>query len=1100
MESEMEIDDSLYRFIIEFQSLTIQDSKTADWIDLGTQFFLKQEDVQNNNNRAEASAKSLAELNPYVSIKTLTTGIDQETDLSYLKDYQCVIVTELSLSLQIKINKFCRAQTQQIRFISADVLGLCGRVFADFGDEFEVSDVTDEELKEVFIENITKSDPGVVTCMKLHGFESGDHVSFKEINGMSCLNGKSCQINVSSPSTFEICDTSGQLYSPYEHGGIVSQLRVPKKYSFQQLEVQLVNPNLMMPDLSKFESPLNLHLGFLAMEKFKERIGHLPQIRSSEDAGKVLEYAREINQQLETKVDTVNEKLIMNMSLTCRGCFAPLCAVLGGFVAQEGLKAVSGKFSPLDQWLYLDCMEVLTEKSNNADIFCAKNDRYDALRLCIGEEKLTALTNARLFMVGCGAIGCEMLKNYALMGIGSKGNGKITITDNDLIEKSNLNRQFLFRPQHIRQPKSTTAAQSVKDINPVCPQTEDSVYHDLYNKCLTVCPQTEDSVYRDLYNHCLTVCPQTEDSVYHDLYNHCLTVCPQTEDSVYHDLHDHYLTVCPQTEDSVYHDLYDHYLTVCPQTEDSVYHYLYDHYLTVCPQTEDSVYHDLYDHYLTVCPQTEDSVYHDAFFESQDLIVNALDNVEARRYVDSRCVTNQRPLLESGTMGTKGHVQVIVPHLTESYGSQRDPVDDDVPYCTLKSFPANIEHCIQWGRDKFESSFAMKPNLFNKFWKDNGSPDSVIQWRMLYKSVRYYKTGVQDGGNVSHWLGFKFEKYFNHRAKELLHHFPLDTRTSDGSLFWQSPKRPPTPVEFDPNDHVHMLFVISTARLYADQYRVPKDVQDTSEGSMKQIIAGVKVPPYKPSNKRIVTDESEKAPDKEDATVGSGDDLVDAANRIQIVLKSSTNSQQLLSPMYEVEFEKDDDSNGHIDFITSSANLRGTMYSIPSVDRLKVKRIAGRIVPAIATTTAAVSGLVSVEILKVLERLPIEVYKNCFMNLALPVMVLSEPGPCEKTVIKEGLTVTMWDKWEVKGHKDYTLQEFLQYFKTKFGFEATMVAHGVKMVYVTFMPPHKKRLPQTMIKLLKPSDGQKYVDLVVSLQGDDEEDVEAPPVRYFFGV
>ena len=39
-------------------------------------------------------------------------------------------------------------------------------------------------------------------------------------------------------------------------------------------------------------------------------------------------------------------------------------------------------------------------------------------------------------------------------------------------------------------------------------------------------------------------------------------------------------------------------------------------------------------------------------------MVNALDNVEARRYVDSRCVTNLRPLLESGTMGAKGHVQV----------------------------------------------------------------------------------------------------------------------------------------------------------------------------------------------------------------------------------------------------------------------------------------------------------------------------------------------------------------------------------------------------------------------------------------------------------
>uniref|UniRef100_K1PZB3 Ubiquitin-like modifier-activating enzyme 6 n=1 Tax=Magallana gigas TaxID=29159 RepID=K1PZB3_MAGGI len=71
-----------------------------------------------------------------------------------------------------------------------------------------------------------------------------------------------------------------------------------------------------------------------------------------------------------------------------------------------------------------------------------------------------------------------------------------------------------------------------------------------------------------------------------------------------------------------------------------------------------------------LCPQTEDRFYNDAFFENQDVVVNALDNIEARRYVDSRCVTNQRALLESGTLGTKGHVQVIIPHLTESYSSQ----------------------------------------------------------------------------------------------------------------------------------------------------------------------------------------------------------------------------------------------------------------------------------------------------------------------------------------------------------------------------------------------------------------------------------------------
>jgi len=77
--------------------------------------------------------------------------------------------------------------------------------------------------------------------------------------------------------------------------------------------------------------------------------------------------------------------------------------------------------------------------------------------------------------------------------------------------------------------------------------------------------------------------------------------------------------------------------------------------------------------------------------------VNALDNVNARVYVDSQCVKFLKPLLESGTLGTKANSQVILPHLTESYASSRDPQDTAIPLCTLKNFPHQIEHTIEVG-------------------------------------------------------------------------------------------------------------------------------------------------------------------------------------------------------------------------------------------------------------------------------------------------------------------------------------------------------------------------------------------------------------------
>jgi len=55
-----------------------------------------------------------------------------------------------------------------------------------------------------------------------------------------------------------------------------------------------------------------------------------------------------------------------------------------------------------------------------------------------------------------------------------------------------------------------------------------------------------------------------------------------------------------------------------------------------------------------VCSNTEE-LFNDNFWESLDFAVNAVDNVDARKYVDSRCVWYEKPLLESGTLGTKAN-------------------------------------------------------------------------------------------------------------------------------------------------------------------------------------------------------------------------------------------------------------------------------------------------------------------------------------------------------------------------------------------------------------------------------------------------------------
>jgi adenylyltransferase/sulfurtransferase len=88
------------------------------------------------------------------------------------------------------------------------------------------------------------------------------------------------------------------------------------------------------------------------------------------------------------------------------------------------------------------------------------DDRYAGLRL-IGWWDQERLARARVLVVGAGALGNEVLKNLALVGIGT-----LYVVDFDRIENANLTRSVLFRRKDCGRLKALVAADAVRDLNP----------------------------------------------------------------------------------------------------------------------------------------------------------------------------------------------------------------------------------------------------------------------------------------------------------------------------------------------------------------------------------------------------------------------------------------------------------------------------------------------------------------------------------------------------------------------------------------------------------------------------------------------------------
>lgn len=957
------------------KSITLHDPKPTELTDLSSQFFLTTEDI--GKPRDKATAAKLAELNQYVPVKVLEGDILDETTLS---QFQVVVLTEATLETQVKINQFTHRTNRG--FISTDTRGLFGNVFVDLGAEFTVTDQTGEEPHTGIISDIDSAGNVSILDDSRHGLQDGDWVKFSEVEGLEALNGEQhYEVKVTGPFGFNIGDLSGM--GTYTKGGIFTQVKKPVKLSFQSLEEQIKKPEFLVSDFAKFDRPNILHVGFLALHGFYNKHERLPYPHDEEDANELVILAQNVKAgQTDLGEFEIDEKIIKQLSYQARGDIPAMNAFFGGLVAQEVLKAVSGKFGPIKQWMYFDSLESLPAKITlDKETTAPIGSRYDNQIAVFGKEFVERIQNLKVFLVGSGAIGCEMLKNWAMMGLGSGPNGKIFITDNDSIEKSNLNRQFLFRSKDVGNQKSEVAAAAVINMNP------------------------------DLAGH--------------------------------------------------------------------------------IEAKQDKV-----------GPETE-NIFDDKFWHNLDLVTNALDNIEARTYVDRRCVFFKKPLLESGTLGTKGNVQVVFPFLTESYSSSQDPPEKSIPLCTLRSFPNKIDHTIAWAKSLFQGYFIDNPETVNLYLSDPEFNKNFLEKSGDQKTtLETLKDYLVDSRPLTFeecisWARLEFEKKFVNDIKQLLYNFPKDAVTSTGAPFWSGPKRAPTPAVFDINNEDHFNFIVAAANLRAFNYGL-KGGADLE--TYKKVIENTKIPEFTPaSNVKIQVEENEEP--SNDPTQFDGDDVIENLKREIPSPKSLAGFK-----LDVVEFEKDDDTNHHIDFITAASNLRAINYQIEPADRLKTKFIAGRIIPAIATTTALVTGLVCLELYKVVdgENKTIEDFKNGFISLALPFFGFSEPvvSPKSKYKAADGTEKTIdkiWSRYDIYGNP--TLGELIEKFEKEEGLEISMLSSGTTLLFASFlMNKHKPRLAMKMSEVIESVSGKPLGDhvktLVLEICADDAEGNEVEDLPF----
>lgn len=877
------------------KSLSLYDKTPVTEDSLLSGFFHKKKNV--GEEKDSSALELLRRLNKYVKVNV--------ADEIEVEKYDIVVTANQEIEFNLKLNEECHAKN--VKFVMANTSGLFSQIFCDFQNHSCI-DKNGETISMGVINHITETGLLTVADGSHHNMENGDSVKishFKEI----------FPVKVVSRSQLQLVDYQNEEILV---GGDFEQVKIPFTIEFRSLKESLSDPEIMNFDVTNENRSKIIHSLFLK--------------QCSNDGEENEEY----------------KKLEEQFSNT-KGCLIPpICSIVGGFTAQEVIKGASSKFLPIKQFYYFDSADSYLGDAYAQDAKSEKTlPRYEGMVKIFGSEGFEKIKAAKIFLVGAGAIGCENLKNFVCSGLGT--DGKIFVTDMDSIEKSNLNRQFLFTEDDVGKTKSESAIKRVFDLN------EDFV-RAKNKENETISQEIED----------LTIGKG-------GINLECFTTA--------------------------------------------------------------------------VSKDTED-VFTDKFIENVDIISNALDNVEARAYMDERCIKSRRPMVDAGTLGTKGHVQVVIPFISESYSSSVDPQEKSIPLCTIKSYPYSIDHTIEWALSEFQAHFNDNILKLQEAVEKYNKKQEIDDQELLEAYTQAPRT-VEECLKGSLAL---FVNNYSTSIQNLLNTFPADHRNEDGSLFWIPPKKIPAPISFNINDPIHILFVESAANLYAESHGIRKIKIEEIFAFLENVLSL-----------------------KEPNPIQFSDNKVD------------------FSRLNPIVFDKD---SWHANFIYACSNLRARNYKIKERSKHHIVGIAGKIIPAIATTTAIVSGLATLEIFKYITRRDSRLdnsstaeacvlnSKNSFLDLAFPFLAstdLVKPKTQYYECFNKKVRYNIWSRIEIP---DCTLEDVIKFIEEKVGVAVGMISIEAKVVFWNICDKYLKNLKTKVSELCRKREGQSLVYLDVLTEND----------------